>query len=100
MRRAVETAPREVGHVVALARFLANQGRAQESDALFAKAETIAPDSPRVWYAKADVLIKQKRNLDEAKQLLQKYVQSSSLTPDDPSKNDARRLLKQVAGGA
>ncbi|MGA8597537.1 MAG: tetratricopeptide repeat protein [Bryobacteraceae bacterium] len=100
LRHAIEIAPHQVGHILELARFLANQGRQQESDAMFAKAETIAPEAPRVWYAKADTLIKQKRNLDEAKRLLQKYVQSSSITPDDPSKNDAQRLLKQVDGGA
>jgi tetratricopeptide (TPR) repeat protein len=100
LRRAVEVAPREVGHVIALAKFLANQGRSQESDAVFAKAEKLAPESPKVWYARADTLIKQKRNLNEARQLLEKYVQSPSLTPDDPSKTTAQRLLKQVEGGA
>jgi tetratricopeptide (TPR) repeat protein len=100
LRHAIETAPRQVGHVVNLAKFLANQGRAQESDALFAKAESMDPQAPGVWYAKADILIKQKRNLDEAKRLLEKYVQSSAITPDDPPKNDAQRLLKQVSGGA
>ncbi len=100
LRHAIEIAPHQVGHVLDLAKFLANQGRQQESDALFAKAETIAPETPGVWYARADTLIKQKRNLDEAKRLLRKYVQSSSITPDDPSKNDAQRLLRQVEGGA
>lgn len=100
LRHAIEIAPHQVGHVLDLAKFLANQGRQQESDALFAKAETIAPETPGVWYARADTLIRQKRNLDEAKRLLRKYVQSSSITPDDPSKNDAQRLLRQVEGGA
>jgi tetratricopeptide (TPR) repeat protein len=100
LRRAVESAPRQVGRVLDLAKFLANQGKQQESDALLAKAEKMAPETPKVWYAKADILIKEKRNLDEAKRLLQKYMQSSAITPDDPSKDSAERLLKQVAGGA
>jgi tetratricopeptide (TPR) repeat protein len=100
LRRALELAPRQVGRVLDLAKFLANQGRQQESDALFEKAELMAPEAPKVWFARADTLIKQKRNLDEARRLLEKYVQSSSITPDDPPKNDAQRLLKQVAGGA
>lgn len=99
LRRAAELAPRQVGRVLDLAKFLANQGKQQESDALFAKAEKMAPETPRVWYVKADTLIKQKRNLDEAKRLLERYMQSS-ITPDDPSKNEAQRLLKQVSGGA
>jgi len=100
LRRAVEVAPREVGHVIALAKFLAKQGRSEESDAVFAKAERLAPQSPKVWYARADTLIKQKRNLSEARQLLEKYLQSSSLTPDDPSKSTAQKLLRQVETGA
>jgi tetratricopeptide (TPR) repeat protein len=100
LRHAVEIAPKQVGRVLDLAKFLANEGKQQESDALFAKAETMAPETPKVWYARADALIKQKRNLDEARRLLQRYLQSSSITPDDPSKNDAQRLLKQAAGGA
>jgi tetratricopeptide (TPR) repeat protein len=99
LRRAVELAPLQVGRVLDLAKFLAKQGKQQESDALFAKAEKMAPETPRVWYVKADTLIKQKRNLDEARRLLEKYMQSS-ITPDDPSKGDAQRLLKQAAGGA
>lgn len=98
LRHAVELAPKQVGRVLDLAKFLANQGRQQESDALFSKAEKMDPDAPQVWYARADTLIKQKRNLDEAKRLLQKYMQSPSITPDDPPRNDAQRLLKQVAG--
>lgn len=99
LRRAVELAPLQVGRVLDLAKFLAKQGKQQESDALFVKAEKMAPETPRVWYAKADTLIKQKRNLGEARRLLEKYLQSS-LTPDDPSRGDAQRLLKQATGGA
>jgi tetratricopeptide (TPR) repeat protein len=99
LRHAVELAPRQVGRVLDLAKFLAKQGRQQESDELFAKAEKMAPETPRVWYYKADTLIKQKRNLAEAKRLLEKYLQSS-LTPEDPSKGDAQKLLKQATGGA
>jgi tetratricopeptide (TPR) repeat protein len=96
-RRAVAAAPHEVGHLVALARFLATEGRNRESDAVFLQAHNLNPNAPQVWFARADVLIKQKRNLDEAKELLEKYVQAS-ITVDDPPKQDARRLLKQVGG--
>jgi tetratricopeptide (TPR) repeat protein len=99
LRSAMELAPRQVGRVLDLAKFLGNQGKQQESDALFAKAESMAPAAPKVWYARADSLIKQKRNLAEAKRLLQKYL-NSPITPDDPSKDEAQRLLKQVQGGA
>jgi tetratricopeptide (TPR) repeat protein len=97
MRQAIAVAPHEVGHLIALARLLANQGRQRESDAVFLEAQRVNPNAPRVWFARADVLIKQKRNLDEAKQLLEKYM-SASLTVDDPPKEEARRLLKQAGG--
>lgn len=97
LRQAILAAPHQVGHFIALARFLANQGRTRESDAVFAQAQSVNPAAPGVWYARADVLIKQKRNLDEAKALLEKYMQAS-ITVDDPSKQEAQRLLKAVGG--
>jgi len=97
LRHAVAVAPHKVGHLIALARFLATEGRSRESDAVLAQAQSINPEAPEIWFAKADILIKQKRNLDEAKMLLQKYVQSP-ITADDPPKEEARRLLKQVGG--
>jgi tetratricopeptide (TPR) repeat protein len=96
-RHALESAPKQVGRVLDLAKFLASQGRNKESDALFYQAEQMAPDAPKVWYARADTLIKTKRNPEEAKRLLQKYL-SASITPDDPSKEEATRLLRQVSG--
>jgi Flp pilus assembly protein TadD len=97
MRQAIAVAPHEVGHLIALARLLANQGKERESDAVFLEAQKVNPNAPQVWFARADVLIKQKRNLNEAKLLLEKYM-SSSITVDDPPKQEARRLLKQAGG--
>jgi tetratricopeptide (TPR) repeat protein len=98
LRQAVAAQPTEVGHLVALAKFLANQGRTQESDEIFSIAEKIDPTAPRLWYARADVLIKQQRDLNQARALLEKYLQAP-ITPDDPPKEQALRLLKR-AGGA
>ena len=97
LRQAVAVGPHEVGHLIALAKFLANQGRTQESDQVFRQAEELNPNAPSVWYARADVLVKQKRDLDEARRLLQKYMRAS-ITPDDPPKQEALRLLKQTGG--
>jgi len=49
-RRAMDMAPHQVGRVIDLARFLSKQGREQESEALFAKAETLAPNQPRILF--------------------------------------------------
>jgi Flp pilus assembly protein TadD len=97
LRQAVEMGPKQIGHLLSLARFLAMQGRVHESDAVFQQAQQIAPNEPQLWFARADVLIKGKRDLNEARNLLQKYMKAS-LTVDDPPKTEASRLLKQVGG--
>jgi cytochrome c-type biogenesis protein CcmH/NrfG len=97
LRQAIAAAPYEVGHIIALAKFLANQGRTRESDDMFATAEQVNPNAPQVWFAHADVLIKQKRDLQEARNLLQKYVRAP-ITVDDPPKQSALQLLKQAGG--
>lgn len=98
LRQAVAVTPHSVGHILALAKFLATQGRISESDALFVKAREVAPNNPRVWFARADILVKQRRNLEEAKELLTKYVHAP-ITADDPPRDEAFRLLKQAGGG-
>jgi tetratricopeptide (TPR) repeat protein len=98
-RRAFEMAPRQVGRIVDLARYLSNHGKPQESDALFAQAEKIAPNEPRVMFEKASHLVRNKKNLPEAKELLQKYLRSP-ITADDPPRSEAERLLKQASAGA
>ncbi|HWD00388.1 MAG TPA: hypothetical protein VG456_26710 [Candidatus Sulfopaludibacter sp.] len=97
LRRAIEVAPHQVGRFIDLARFLAKHGRYQESDESLARAEKIAPDSPKLLYAKADLYIKSGRNLQVAKELLKRYM-TSTLSPDDPPRSDAAKLLKQVQG--
>ncbi len=97
LRRAIEAGPQQVGRFIELARFLSKQGRYQEADESIARAEKIAPNNPRLLYAKADIYIKSGRNLQVAKELLQRYI-SSNLSPDDPPRSDAVKLLKQVQG--
>lgn len=97
LRHAVAAAPQQIGHMIQLATFLASQGRTGESDQVFEAAERVDPNSPRVWFARANVLIKQKRDLPEAKNLLEKYVHAP-VTVEDPPKQEAFELLKQVGG--
>src|SRR5579864_4437794 len=51
LRRAMELAPRQVGRVIDLARFLAKHGKFDECEKTFQVAEKIAPDAPRVMFA-------------------------------------------------
>jgi Flp pilus assembly protein TadD len=98
LRRAIELTPHQVGRLVDLARLLAKQGRMEEAEQSFARAEAIAPDSPKLLFAKADVYIKAGRNLNVAKDLLKRYL-SLNLTPEDPPRSQAEKLLKQAQGG-
>jgi tetratricopeptide (TPR) repeat protein len=94
-RSAFTMAPKSVGRAIDLARFLSKQGRDQESDVIFAQAEKIAPNSPRLMFERASAYVRAKKNLDIAKQLLERYLQSS-LTPDDPPRAEAERLLRKA----
>ena len=96
LRRAMELAPHQVGRVIDLARYLAKRGRVQESEATFDKALQVAPNSPKVFFARARAYIEGKRNLDKAKDLLIQYLRSD-LTPDDPPREEAEKLLKQIS---
>ena len=95
-RKAFELAPRQVGRIIDLAKYLSTHGKEQESDALFAQAEKIAPNAPRVMFERANYYIRTKRNLPEAKSLLERYLKAP-LTVDDPPRSEAERLLKQAS---
>ena len=95
LRRAAELAPKEVGRVLDVAMYLAKRGRIKESEAMFDRAARMAPDSPQVLFHRADTYIQQRRNLDEAKELLERYLQAP-LTPDDPPRNQAQALLRKI----
>ncbi len=95
LRRAIELAPHQVDRLIDLAKFLSKQGRIPESDQSLARADKIAPNLPRLMYAKAEMYIQSGRNLDLAKELLQRYL-TCSLTPDDPPRSDATKLLRQA----
>lgn len=98
LQRAAEMAPQQVGRLIDLAKFLAKQGRYQESEQSFQNAEKIAPNSPKIMYERADTYISQGRNLEIARTLLKRYLEAT-LTPDDPPRADAEKLLRKAAGG-
>ena len=99
LRRAVEAAPKSVSLVLNLAQFLARHGRYEESESVFQQAVNVAPESPRILYAKADTYLKTGRNIEQARELLKKYIAAKNLTPDDPPVWEAQKLLKKAQGG-
>jgi len=92
LRSAVEAAPRQIGKLIELAHFLARQGRVQEADQSLARAEAIEPGSPRLMIARADIYIRTGRK-QQAREILERYL-SARLTPDDPPRSEALRLLR------
>lgn len=97
-RKAIELAPGDAGRLVDLARFLAKRGRLAESDRVLAQAKALAPGKPGIALAEARTDIENHRNLEQARKLLEGYIQSS-LTPDDPPRQEAEKLLKRVGAG-
>jgi len=95
LRAAMEAAPGEAGRVIDLAAFLARQGRYLESERIFAQAQQIDQDAPRLLFAHAEAYIQSRRNLEQAKALLQQYEQSR-ITPDDPPRSEVVRLRKAM----
>jgi len=95
LRRAVELAPKSAHRLVDLAKYLARQGRHGESDQTFAKARKAAPSSKHVLYAQAETYVESKRNLVQARVLLEEYLKGP-LTPDDPSRGDALKLMEKA----
>jgi len=97
LRRAVQLAPAEPGRVIDLARFVARRGRFTESDELFERARRLAPGAPRVSFAQARTDVENRRNLDRARRLLRDYMKAR-LTPDDPPREEAEKLLRRAGG--
>ncbi|MGC9971355.1 MAG: tetratricopeptide repeat protein [Bryobacteraceae bacterium] len=95
-RSAADLAPRQIGRVIDLAKFLAKAGRYQESEEAFRRAERIDPNAPKLLFERASIYIRTGRNLELARQLLKRYLEAS-LTPDDPPRERAEKLLKSAS---
>jgi len=98
LRLSVKQGPNQIGHVLALARILSEEGRAEECQATLAAAERISPGSPRVLYERARIYLAEGSHRDEALELLKKYLQCN-LTPDDPSRESVEKILRRAEGG-
>jgi Flp pilus assembly protein TadD len=97
LRRAMELAPGDAGRVVDLARYVARRGRPREGDLLFEQAGKLAPGQPRVAFTQARTDIENHRNLEQARRRLQEYLHAG-LTPDDPPRREAEKLLRRAGG--
>ena len=97
LRRAAEMTPRQIDRQIDLAKFFARRGEVQQSEQALVKAAEVAPGSPKLLFAQAELYIWQERNLEEARALLRHYLQMP-LTPEDPPRWEAKRLLAKAGG--
>ena len=75
----MELAPRQVGRVMDLAKYLAKRGPlSKKARPLSTMRNALAPGTPVVDFARARIYIEQKRNLDKARDLLSKYLREQS----------------------
>lgn len=95
LRRAAELEPGSSGRLADLGRFLAERGRIEEAEAVFAKAAKLDPKAPGWRMAQARIYIDMKMKTGEARRLLEEYVQLP-LTPDDEPRGVAEGLLKRL----
>ena len=96
LRRAAELAPNQIGRLIDLAKFFAKRGKIHESDAAFARAAQINPESPKLLIERAETYLEQGQKLAEARRLLERYLKAK-LTPEDRPREEARKLLEKVA---
>lgn len=98
LRRGVDIAPHQVGRLLDLAKLLYKEGRFDEGEKFFAQAQKAAPNAPRVLFARASAYVQSKHNIPEAEALLKRYIAAGDLTPDDPPRSEAMKLLKKAEG--
>jgi tetratricopeptide (TPR) repeat protein len=96
-RSAAELEPSDAGRWLDVAKYLARRGRLQESDAFFDRAAAIAPNQPQLLFDRAETYVRNRYRLDDARMLLDRYLQMP-LTPDDPPRQRARALLERLGG--
>jgi Flp pilus assembly protein TadD len=96
LRNAIQLAPKQASRVMELARFLAQRGRAKESDALFDQAQHMAPEDHSIQFYRAQTYVEGNRNLSDARALLEKYI-NAPLTPEDPPRQRAQALLAKTS---
>jgi tetratricopeptide (TPR) repeat protein len=93
LRAALALEPERQGRILDLAGLLARQRRYGESDPLFDRAAQLAPNAPRYLFARGEMLARDKRDPEQARQLLERYLRSDR-NPDDPPPSEVRALLK------
>jgi tetratricopeptide (TPR) repeat protein len=95
LRAALALEPERLGRILDLASLVSRERRYDEADALFERAAKMAPNAPRYLFARGEELARDKRDPEQARQLLERYLRSDR-NPDDPPPSEVRELLKSL----
>ena len=90
--------PEGVRPLLKQAGFLARRGQHEESDELFDLAFSRDPDEPKVWRAAATawVLAERKSRYPEARELIERYLETPDREPNPDPRSEVRDLLKKM----
>jgi Flp pilus assembly protein TadD len=91
LRKALALEPEDIGRKLDLATFLYRRGRAGESEAIFTAMEQTA----KVIFARAQAYVEAKRNLPQARRMLEQYL-GMNLSLEDSPPHEARALLNKI----
>jgi hypothetical protein len=78
-----------------MAAFLNERGNYAEADAVFERAEKMAPESSDYLFVRGQQLVNSKRDPERARELLKAYLRSGR-KPDDPTPSEVENLLKKL----
>jgi len=94
-QEAIDLDPAKVGYLLSLAALLNERGEYSEADAMFDRAEKLAPHSADYLFTRGQQLVITKRDPERARELLKAYLRSER-KPDDPAPSEVESLLKKL----
>jgi len=94
-QEALNAAPGRLGRLLDMAAFLNERGNYAEADAVFERAEKMAPESSDYLFVRGQQLVNSKRDPERARELLKAYLRSGR-KPDDPTPSEVENLLKKL----
>jgi tetratricopeptide (TPR) repeat protein len=95
LRKAIQLEPDRVSRHLSLASFFARRENFDSSEKALRAASEVDPADPEILYARAEILIRTKRNLTDARRLLEQYLKTER-GPADPGPYEVSELRKKL----
>ncbi len=95
LHHALELEPKQAGRIVDLTKFLLRRGRRAEAEKILLDGEMVLPNNPELIFERARTYLIDGFNRKAAAELLEKYL-TMDLTPDDPPRSEAEKMLKNL----